>query len=121
MLLRTFIAAKIHGLRVTDKALDYTGSATIPRSLMEAAGIAPYEQVHVVNKANGKRWVTYVLPGEEGEFVLNGAAARMGEVGDECLLFTYRQEGEFSGARVVFVDRWNAQAKVVEYAAAARA
>ena len=101
--MRTFVSAKLHGLFVTDKALEYHGSATLPKSLMELVGIQPYEQVHCVNKANGNRWVTYALPGPEGQFTLNGAAARQGEVGDECLIFTYRTKEVFSGAVVAFL------------------
>ncbi len=102
--IKTFVGAKIHGLRVTDKSLNYRGSATIPLSLMEAAGISPFERVYLVNKNNGHRWDTYAIPGPEGGFALNGAAARQGEVGDEVLLWTFRLEAEFSGANVVFVN-----------------
>jgi aspartate 1-decarboxylase len=104
MRLRTYVSAKVHGLKVTGKALGYNGSASIPRSLMDAAGLEPYEQVQVVNRANGERFVTYAIPGPEGEFVLNGAAARLGEPGDECLVIAYCQAPEFPGARVAFVD-----------------
>jgi aspartate 1-decarboxylase len=119
MRLRTFVAGKIHGIRVTDKSLGYNGSASLPRELMDAAGIAEFEQVHIVNKANGNRWVTYAIEGPPGAFVLNGAAARQGEVGDECLIFTYRQEERYSGAAVVFLDpATNTIARVERYAAA---
>jgi aspartate 1-decarboxylase len=113
--LKTFVGAKIHGLRITDKSLHYQGSATIPRSLMAAAGIEPYERVHLVNKANGNRWDTYALPGPERAFTLNGAAARQGEVGDEILLWTYRQEPAFSGANVVFVKPDNTLDRIDRY------
>lgn len=102
--LKTFVAAKIHGIRITDKSLNYRGSATIPASLMRLAGIEPYERVYLVNKSNGNRWDTYAIPGPEGQFALNGAAARQGEVGDEVLLWTFRLEPAFSGATVVFVN-----------------
>jgi aspartate 1-decarboxylase len=118
-MLRCFVGGKIHGLRVTHKALGYNGSASLPRALMDAAGIAEFEQVHMVNKSNGQRWITYAIEGEPGELRLNGAAARMGEVGDECLIFTYRWEESFSGARVVFVDpATNTIARVADYAGA---
>lgn len=105
--MREFVGAKLHGLRVTGKSLDYEGSATLPVSLMELAGISPYERVYLVNKSTGTRWDTYALPGPEGEFRLNGAAARLGELGDECLLWTFRYEDRFSGATVVFLDGHN--------------
>tara|TARA_R110002072_G_scaffold303069_2_gene492703 strand:- start:35175 stop:35546 length:372 start_codon:yes stop_codon:yes gene_type:complete len=105
--MREFVSAKLHGLRVTGKSLEYEGSASLAVSLMEAAGISPYERVYLVNKSTGSRWDTYAIPGREGEFTLNGAAARLGEVGDEILLWTFRQEERFTGANVVFLNEFN--------------
>ena len=105
--MREFVSAKLHGLRVTGKSLEYEGSASLATSLMEAAGISPYERVYLVNKSTGSRWDTYAIPGREGEFTLNGAAARLGEVGDEILLWTFRQEERFTGANVVFLNEFN--------------
>jgi aspartate 1-decarboxylase len=105
--MREFVAAKLHGLRVTGKSLDYEGSASLATSLMEAAGISPYERVYLVNKSTGSRWDTYAIPGRKGEFTLNGAAARLGEIGDEILLWTFRQEERFTGANVVFLNEFN--------------
>lgn len=105
--MREFVAAKLHGLRVTGKSLEYEGSASLADSLMEAAGISPYERVYLVNKSTGARWDTYAIPGREGEFTLNGAAARLGEIGDEILLWTFRQEERFTGANVVFLNEFN--------------
>jgi aspartate 1-decarboxylase len=114
-MLKHFVSAKIHGIRVTAKSLDYHGSATLPRALMDAAGIEPFEKVQVVNKANGHRWETYAIPGPPGVFALNGAAARQGEVGDECLVICYRLEEKFSGARVAFVGDGNSLDQVMDY------
>jgi aspartate 1-decarboxylase len=100
---------------VTDKSLDYRGSATIPRDLMDAAEIDPFEKVQVVNKANGNRWETYAIVGPPGVFSLNGAAARQGEVGDECLIICYRMEEKFSGARIAFVGAGNTLDRIAEY------
>lgn len=105
--MREFVGCKLHGLRITDKSLEYEGSAAIPPSLMRAADIQPYERVYIVNKATGFRWDTYAIPGDEGEFSLNGAAARLGEIGDEVLLWTFRREERFSGANVLFLDENN--------------
>ena len=82
---------------------------------MELADIQPFERVYMVNKNNGSRWDTYAIVGEEGEFTLNGAAARLGEVGDEVLLWAYRREESFSGAQVVFLDEQNQVALVERY------
>tara|TARA_R110000824_G_scaffold169601_4_gene346743 strand:- start:1780 stop:2130 length:351 start_codon:yes stop_codon:yes gene_type:complete len=105
--MRQFVSAKLHGLRITGKSLEYEGSATIPIALMEAVNILPHERVYCVNKSTGERWDTYAIPGPDGEFVLNGAAARLGEIGDEVLLWTFRTETRFSGAKVAFINETN--------------
>lgn len=87
--MRVFMRSKIHGIKVTDKNLKYDGSQTLPTSLLNRADIRGYEQVHVLNITNGNRWVTYAIPGNEGECVLNGAAARLGEIGDELIILAY--------------------------------
>jgi len=112
--MRTYVAAKVHGLRVTDKALHYNGSQTIPESVLKASGIRPYEQVHCLNMNNGARWVTYAIPGPEGVCCLNGAAARQGEVGDELIIISYQQADRFPGANVVYCDG-NRPARTLRY------
>lgn len=113
--MREFVGCKLHGLRVTDKSLDYHGSASIPRSLMIAAGIEPFERVYCVNKQNGLRWDTYAIIGPENEFALNGAAARMGEIGDEILLWTFHRSDRFHGATVLMIDDQNKIAERLAY------
>ena len=88
--MRVFMRAKIHGIKVTDKNLKYDGSQTLPKSLLEEVDIRPYEQIHVLNVSNGERWVTYAIEGKEGECILNGAAARLGEIGDELIILAYQ-------------------------------
>ena len=83
--------AKIHRARVTDANLDYEGSISVGRDLLAASTIRLYEKVQVVNLNNGARFETYVIEGEEGEICLNGAAARMGQVGDLVILIAYGQ------------------------------
>lgn len=113
--MNTFVSSKIHGIRVTDKSVEYHGSVSISAELLRAAGVATYEQVHVINLTNGARWVTYAIEAPAGEFTLNGGGARLGEVGDVCVVLTYRQEREFSGARVVFCDPKNRVAEITSY------
>jgi aspartate 1-decarboxylase len=116
--MREFVSAKLHGLKVTGKSLEYEGSASLPPSLMQRADIHPYERVYLVNKSTGIRWDTYAIPGPEGEFVLNGAAARLGEIRDEILLWTFRTEERFTGANVIFLDEKNQIARIDEYPSA---
>jgi len=114
--MRTFVAAKLHNLHVTDASVDYVGSVTIASELLAEVDIRPYEQVDVVNLNNGSRWTTYVLPGDTpGVFTLNGGGARLGVVGDRCVVIAYRQAEAFPGARVVFCDKDNRVERRVEY------
>lgn len=115
-MLKTFVAAKLHGLRVTDKAVEYNGSVSIDKYLMLVAGIQPFEQVHVVNLNNGQRWITYALPDDDtGAFSLNGGGARLGEIGDPCVVMTYGQAESFEPATVVFCDEQNAISHIMQY------
>ncbi|MCB1167524.1 MAG: aspartate 1-decarboxylase [Leptospiraceae bacterium] len=83
--------SKIHRATVTQAELHYMGSLTVDEELLEAAGMRPYEQVSVVNINNGARLETYTIRGERGSGVicLNGAAARLGQVGDKIIIISY--------------------------------
>ncbi len=85
------LKAKLHRVRVTGKSLDYEGSLLVDPVWMEAVGLLPYEHVEVYNVTNGNRWTTYVIPGSPGSGAveLNGAAARLGEVGDLLIVSAY--------------------------------
>ncbi|MCK8603864.1 aspartate 1-decarboxylase [Desulfoferrobacter suflitae] len=88
---RVLLKSKIHRAKVTDANINYEGSLTIDRDLMEAADILPFEQVKVYNISNGARFDTYAIGGTRGrgDICLNGAAARMGQVGDLVIITTY--------------------------------
>ena len=102
--------SKIHRVTVTEANLNYIGSITIDRRLMEAAGIMEGERVYIVNNNNGERFDTYVIPGEPGSGVicLNGAAARKVQPGDVVIIMAYAQmtpeEARSFKPRVVFPD-----------------
>ena len=85
------IKSKIHRVKVTGADLNYIGSITIDKNLMDAAKILEGEKIQVVNNNNGERFVTYVIPGSKGsgEITVNGAAARKVSVGDILILITY--------------------------------
>lgn len=87
---RILTKSKIQRLTVTDKNLRYEGSLAVDAKLLSAADILPAEVVQVVNVNNGNRFETYAIrarPGS-GACVLNGGAARMGEVGDELIVMS---------------------------------
>jgi aspartate 1-decarboxylase len=112
-MLRTMLKGKIHRATVTEADLHYEGSVTIDRSLMDAAGIVEYEQVHIYDVDNGNRFSTYAIPGEPGSGVLclNGAAARKVSKGDIVIIACYAScdEEEMAGfrPRLVYVDERN--------------
>ncbi|WP_425093332.1 aspartate 1-decarboxylase [Tropicimonas sp. S265A] len=86
--MKKFVAAKLHGITVTEADLDYHGSITLDPDHAEAAGILPMEFVDIWNKASGARISTYVIYGARGSrcCVLNGAAARTCQVGDQVII-----------------------------------
>ena len=116
--MREMFKSKIHRATVTMSELYYEGSITIDKDLMEAADILVYEKVQVVNVNNGARFETYTLEGESGSGIicLNGAAARLGAVGDEVIIITYSQMPEEEAKRhiprIVLVDKQNKIKKV---------
>jgi len=91
--MRTMMKSKIHRARVTQVDLDYEGSITIDRSLMETSDILPFERVEVLNVNNGARFSTYAIEGEasSGIIGINGAAARLVAKGDIVIILSYCQ------------------------------
>ena len=92
-MLLTLLKSKIHCAIVTEANLHYMGSITIDEDLMDACGMLAGEQVQVVNNMNGERVVTYIIAGPRGSgrICLNGAAARLFQVGDEVIIMAYAQ------------------------------
>ena len=112
-MLHAMCKAKIHRVTVTEAQLDYEGSVTIDRTLMEAVGILPYEIVQITNLANGTLWRTYVIPGDAGTgiFCLNGPPARHFHPGDLAIVVShgYCDDAEVPAwvQRTAFVDEHN--------------
>lgn len=115
------LKGKIHRVRVTQAELNYVGSVTIDRTLMDAAGILEYEKVQIADVDNGERLETYVIAGEAGSGVicLNGAAARCVSTGDKVIIMAYAQvtpeEAQSFKPKVVFVDDANRPVRVTHY------
>lgn len=88
---RQMLRAKLHKATITEADLNYEGSLTIDRELLDAVGIVPFERVKVYNINNGERFDTYAIEGKAGSGVigLNGAAARKGMVGDLIIIVTF--------------------------------
>ncbi|RKH00332.1 aspartate 1-decarboxylase [Corallococcus sp. CA053C] len=110
---RILFKSKIHRATVTQADLDYEGSVTIDRNLLQAADILPFEKVAVWNVTRGTRLETYALEGEAGSGVIciNGAAAHLNQPGDLVILATFAEVEEAELAnwkpKVVFVDGKN--------------
>jgi aspartate 1-decarboxylase len=85
--------AKLHRVTVTEANVNYVGSITIDRDLMDKVGLLPLEEVDVINLNNGKRWSTYALPGESGSGSIcpNGGAALLCQPGDLLIIIAYQE------------------------------
>ena len=117
----TMLKSKIHRATVTQAEVDYVGSITIDEELLEAAGIYEYEKVQVADVNNGNRLETYTIAGERGSGVvcLNGAAAKLANVGDKVIIMAYAEmcadEIKENPPKVVFVDAENKITKISSY------
>jgi aspartate 1-decarboxylase len=107
------LKAKIHRATVTEANLEYEGSITIDKTLLEATGMIAYEKVHVLNVNTGARLETYIIegPADSGVICLNGAAARLGQKGDRIIIIAYcsmpADQALNHKPRIVSVDKDN--------------
>jgi len=107
------LKSKVHRAVVTEADLNYVGSITIDKDIMDAADIIENEKVTIVNNNNGQRFETYVIEGPAGSGIicLNGAAARLALRGDIVIILTYTilndEECRDHKPRLVFVDEKN--------------
>ena len=111
--MRTMLKSKIHRARVTQVNLDYEGSISIDKVLMEAGDLLPFERMEVLNINNGARFSTYAIEGEanSGVIGINGAAARLVAKGDMIIILSYCQLPDYEAIAmeptVVYVDEKN--------------
>lgn len=115
----TMFKSKLHQIRITEANLMYEGSITIDSDLLDTANLLPYEKVQVVNINNGQRFETYIIEGERGTGIccLNGAAARLAQVGDSCIVISYAQmqpeEAKAHKPTIVILDADNQPKEVL--------
>jgi aspartate 1-decarboxylase len=118
---RELLGGKLHTGRITETKIDYEGSCAIDSDLLDAAGILTFERVHIYNITNGQRLDTYAIPARRGsgKIGLNGAAARLGQVGDRVIIVTYVQvpESEISShvSTVILLDEKNRAVKTIKH------
>jgi aspartate 1-decarboxylase len=116
----TMLHSKIHRATVTDANLNYVGSITIDRDLIDEAQMRIGQKIDIVNVNNGERFSTYIIAGERGkrEMCLNGAAARKVHVGDKIIIIAYaqmeEQEADVYSPRIVILDDDNGIAQSFE-------
>jgi len=109
----TLLKSKIHRAAVTGASLHYEGSLTVSADIAEMVGLLPYEKILVGNLQNGERFETYVIYGtpEVGLIELNGATARLGEIGDRLTIMSFArltlEEAKTHHPRVVVLDAEN--------------
>ena len=109
---RTMLKSKIHRATITGADLNYEGSISIDVELMRQANLYEFEKVDVYNINNGNRLSTYVITGKKGEICLNGAAARLNEVGDKVIIASYiLTEKNNHIPEIVLVDDENKRSK----------
>ena len=117
----TMLKGKLHRATVTEADLNYVGSITVDRDLLEASGIYEYEKVHIVDINNGNRFETYTIAGEPGSGIicLNGAAARCVQKGDKIIIMAYAEledeEVAYHKPKVVFLEDDNKIGQVTTY------
>ncbi|MCM8784180.1 MAG: aspartate 1-decarboxylase [Candidatus Omnitrophica bacterium] len=117
-MMRIMFKSKIHGAVVTDANLEYEGSITIDKELLEKADILVGERVQILNINNGMRVETYVIEGKRGSgtICMNGPAARWAEIGDKIIIISYvlveEEEIKKFKIRKVFVDDKNRPVKI---------
>lgn len=109
---RTMLKSKIHRAIITDADLNYEGSISIDVELMKQANLYEFEKVDVYNINNGNRFSTYVIPGKKGEICLNGAAARLNQIGDKVIIASYiLTEKKNHFPEIVLVDDENKRSR----------
>ena len=117
---RYMLRAKVHRIRVTERDVEYEGSLSLDASLMQAAGLLPFERIEVYDVDNGQRFATYLIEGApgSGECCVNGAAAHLVEVGHKLILAAYASldESELGAHRpkLVLVGEGNRISRIAE-------
>jgi aspartate 1-decarboxylase len=107
------LKSKIHRVKITQAELNYVGSITIDKDLLDAANMIVGEKVQIVNNNNGQRFETYTIEGVRGSgtICLNGAAARLAQVGDIVIIMSYAimdfEEAKTFKPWVIFPDENN--------------
>jgi aspartate 1-decarboxylase len=110
---RIVLKSKVQRATVTETNIDYDGSLTLDESLMMAADLVPFEQIHVYNITNGERFITYIIRGQKDSGVvgINGAAVHKAKEGDRLIMASYTlmddEEINFYVPKIILLDDEN--------------
>jgi aspartate 1-decarboxylase len=110
--IRTVLKSKLYELKITDANIKYDGSIAIDKDLLRIADIWQFEQVHVLNVTNGKRFITYAIDGNPGEVCVYGAAAKLVDIGDELIVLAYAQTDKAIKPKIFSIDSYIALVNV---------
>jgi aspartate 1-decarboxylase len=116
----TMLQSKIHRATITDANLNYVGSITIDRDLLDEASMRVGQKIDIVNINNGERFSTYIIPGERGkrDICLNGAAARKVQIGDKIIIIAYasmsEEEADNYSPKIIILEDDNSIAQAFE-------
>lgn len=104
-IMNTYLKSKLHGATVTNSELHYDGSIAIDETLLNLADIAEFEQIDAYNVTNGQRWTTYALKAESNSGIIsvNGAGARLCQVGDTLIICCYSTDHLQPTPKLVYV------------------
>lgn len=107
--MRWVLRSKIHKATVTEADLNYIGSITIDKSLIDKVGFWPGEKVLVVSNTSGARLETYVIVGKKnsGIICMNGAAAHLIKAKEEIIIMGFEMTGKPLKAKNILVDKNN--------------
>ena len=107
--MRWFLRSKIHKATVTEANLEYVGSITIDKNLIDAVGILPNEKVQVVSNTCGARLETYVIEGKAGSGVIcmNGACAHLIKTGEEVIIMGYELTDNPPKPKIILIGKNN--------------
>ena len=110
-MMRTIMKSKIHNATVTQANVNYEGSITIDKDLMEKSNIVEGERVQIVNLSNAERLETYAIVGERGSGIIgmNGPAALKCKEGDKVHIISYvmAEDSEKVESKVIILDEGN--------------
>jgi len=87
----SLVMAELCDACVTHSELNYEGSCAIDSLLLEMSGIVDSQQIHITNKTQGTRFITYVIQAQAGSgtISINGAAAHLADPGDRVTISAY--------------------------------